>query len=113
MVCGYTIMKFNVLIVYTISYTSGKVPCLQSIDTALLFNLRSATVKRSVSLSITDFEEAGNTPHSPTKSKAGFIGIGSKRKTLVSSLSAGADFPTLRTRQPYMLVVRWSLGYFL
>lgn len=63
-------------------------------------------MKRSASMSITDFEEVTNASHSPTKSKAGFIGIGNRKKTLTSSLSAGADFPTLRTKQPYMLVNR-------
>lgn len=87
-----------------LSHTSGKIPCLQSIDTALLTNLRSGTVRRSASLSITDLDEVANTPQSPTKSKASFIGMGSKRKTLVASWSAGADFPVLRTKQPYMLV---------
>ena len=88
----------------TISYTSGKIPCLQSIDAALLSNLRAGIVKRSASMSISDFEEVANVPQSPTRSKASFIGIGSKRKTLGGSLSAGADFPTLHSKQPYMLV---------
>ena len=83
---------------------SGKIPCLHSIDAALLTNLRSGIVKRSASLSISDFEESVNAPHSPTKSKASFIGIGSKKKMLGGSLSAGTDFPTLQTKQPYMLV---------
>ena len=83
---------------------SGKIPCLHSIDVALLANLRSGIVKRSASLSISDFEESINASYSPTKSKASFIGIGSKKKTLGGSLSAGADFPTLHTKQPYMSV---------
>ena len=87
-----------------ISYIPGKIPCLQSIDTALLSNLRLGIVKRSASLGISDFEEVANIPQSPTRSKASFIRIGSRRKTLGGSLSAGADFPTLRTKQPYMLV---------
>lgn len=61
-------------------------------------------VKRSASLSISDLEEVANVPQSPTRSKGSFIGMGSKRKTLGGSLSAGADFPILRTKQPYMLV---------
>ena len=92
------------LYVHTVSHTSGKVPCLQLIDTALLTNLGSGMVKRSASLSITDFEDGANVSHSPTKSKGSFIGIGSRKKTLVASWSAGADFPVLRTKQPYMLV---------
>ena len=65
-------------------------------------------VKRSASLSISDLEEVANVPQSPTKSKGSFIGMGSRRKTLAGSLSAGADFQILRTKQPYMLVKKMT-----
>ena len=68
-------------------------------------------VKRSASLSISDLEEVANVPHSPTRSKGTFIGIGSRRKTLGGSLSAGTDFQTLHTKQPYMLVQEMTRMY--
>ena len=108
MVCAYrhAINSVYILTLYvcTISHLYGKVPCLQSIDTAMLINQRSGMIRRSESLSIVDLDEGANAPQSPTKSKASFIGIGSRRKTLAGSWSAGADFPVLRTKQPYMLV---------
>ena len=101
---------YGCILVNTVSHTSGIAPCLQSIDSAVMANLRLGTVKRSASLSITDFEDAANVPYSPTKSKGSFIRIGSRKKTLVGSLSAGVDYSTLHTKQPYMLA-REPLDY--
>ena len=92
---------------YTNSNTSSPVPCTQSIDAAMMSIPRNSTVKRSASLSVSDFEEISvNTPLSPSARSRGssLIGIGSKKKSLTASLSAGSDYPTAHTKAPYMLV---------
>ncbi|XP_065884221.1 protein inturned-like [Dysidea avara] len=86
--------------------TSSPVPCTQSIDAAMMSIPWSSTVKRSASLSVSDFEEISvNTPLSPSARSRGssLIGIGSKKKSLTASLSAGSDYPAAHTKAPYML----------
>ena len=70
--CRHAINSVYILTLYvcTISHLYGKVPCLQSIDTAMLINQRSGMIRRSESLSIVDLDEGVNAPQSPTKSKA-------------------------------------------
>ena len=82
------------------SNTSSPVPCTQSIP-------QGSTVKRSASLSIPDFEEISSVNLSPARSKgSSFIGIGSKKRSLTTSLSAGSDIPFAPNKMPYMLV-KW------
>jgi len=93
--------------VYVNSNTSCPVPCTQSIDAAMMSLPRVNIVKRSVSLSISDFEEMASlsTPLSPGRLRGSFIMKGSKKKSLTTSLSAGSDYPVVH-KTPYMLV-KW------
>jgi len=87
------------------SETSSAVPCTQSIDAAMMSIPQASTVKRSVSLSISDFEEMSvSTPLSTRSRGSSFICKGGKKKSLTTSLSAGSDYPSTHTKTPYMLV---------